>query len=406
MSEQSADIPVAEHVSAANEAQSTLSIQEQEQQMGDDFEAATNLTTGILFDVYTDPTTSEETLNSLKPTIDTLTDVENAYKAGGYDEETKDWVLKDNEGNVLRSGNYQEVYPGVVDSLLALTHNPKAQEIGQRLARQARVVVTTKQEDGTEKQMPYLYEDWVKEGRPRGEGIRGKFVVVDPSLASSETPPEKTEENDTSSEEEDPKEVRKNEIVTEMREYVTSLSKILQMHYKNEQFYGTPAQQARIVSQIERFYPELAVGEVTDEQLLEMRMRDNRRELYINAQMEKDDDISEELKEALMGDKGFLEGENELLESLGVVSGMNTRDESLELQALFEKKEQGYMFRQMRQFVDTHGVEIQQKLEAVGKLEKNKKMREKLVNSGVATAFIIWLIASQMLSGEGDERQS
>ncbi|MBI4136768.1 hypothetical protein HY469_01785 [Candidatus Roizmanbacteria bacterium] len=262
--------------------------------------------------------------------------------------------------------------------------------------KNARVYYTG--EDG--KQHVATLDEW--EQIPNHDELKSEHKMHHrPEETSQDKDSAKPEETDEQKAE---KEQHKQEIVKEMRTYATSLQDILKMHYeKKQQFYGTPAQQGRIIAEIERFYPELTQGEVTDEQLLEMRMRDNTRELYIISLMEKDENISDALIEALQGDKGFLNGENKLLESLGVVSGKTTRDESLELQALFEKKEQGYQFRKMRLFIDKNGPEIQKRLAALGIQEKRQARREMLVNSGLTTAFIMWLIASQML--EGDPQQ-
>src|SRR3989344_2318529 len=150
------------------------------EQITADFTSATDGSTGFLFEAVTNPTTPEEIVNKLRPTVDILDSINKAQAAGTWDSESGAWEAKDAQGNIITSGNIHDIYTEVVDGLLSLTNNSEAQEVGNRLADNLEVTVTEKE---GQKPTEYTYPEWVVARRPKG--VRRTNELRDPTPAQS-----------------------------------------------------------------------------------------------------------------------------------------------------------------------------------------------------------------------------
>ena len=247
--------------------------------------------------------------------------------------------------------------------------------------------------DGAEQYLRYDdYKRWREEGGSAGT----TYSVVDKDVKYTE--------------QQDPKEVRKNEIIKTMDDYVTHLKAFLEANNKGVQFCVNERYQAHIVSQINRYYPELAQGvEMSDEMLLRFHHRDNHRELYAIKRLmaeehqKEEADQNSQLLEDLQSKAAFFNGEQVMLEGLDELKGkINITDLEDETRGLFSRdREEAGRFRQMREFVRTNS----EKLKEYQKLYDDNIRKENIKgitkNSLLAIGFIAFLIGSQLLQGEG-----
>lgn len=226
-----------------------------QEQSSIDWQEATNSTTGILHEAITNSTTTKAQQEELQPVIDALGKVDQAEAAGTYNSQTGEWELRNQDGTVAERGNVKDTYPEVVDSLLSLQNNPKAVEIGQRLARRLWIDVITTDQNGTEVRTQYPYEEWVKVGKPSGNRIQSDFYNDEPAKAEGQTNP--TENKPVSAEPSaKPEEQIKHELEKLADEVRTELTLLDELKNSRINLEGrTPTEQADTVKELQKMFP-------------------------------------------------------------------------------------------------------------------------------------------------------
>ena len=253
------------------------------------------------------------------------------------------------------------------------------------------------------------YKKWIREGRTQGIGLFiGDLDTDKTKFSHTDAIPYEQKPSTATAEQEDPKEVRKKEIVGEMRALVDGIREIKDAHKEGVHFFGEkdgagrPYQQEAMVAWMRNFYPEIFSGvEITDGVLLQMQHRDNSRRLFVRDQILQDPSLTEELRGQLESDQSQDKAEQKFLESLDEVKSRDQLYESLDLASTFKDPEVQKRFLEIEKNVETYkdkvGPLVDEKLKEI----TNEKIKGVLKGSALAAAFILFLIGSQLLQGEG-----
>ena len=270
--------------------------------------------------------------------------------------------------------------------------------------------------DGTQHTLTYQdYTRWLQEERGKGTALfisdiqNTTYTNYDETLSAK---PESPDEPAESLEQEDPKEVRKKEILEDGHEYYKSMKAYLEADKDGVQFCKTEGQQRYVIGQIKRYYGELAEGsEITDELVLRLYHRDNYRDLYsIQTMIEEEHKKQEayqnaQLLEELQADAALLNGEQEMLEAFDELKGLDRIGLADETRGLFKDREESSRFRQMRRFVRENGEKLKEYREIFEKNIQKEKIKGIAVNSALMIGFLAFLIGSQVMQGEGQPQQ-